>query len=209
MNLRCMLVFQWSWHFARKTDTIDLIIFIRGVPGSGKTYLTAELLKSLEDTQVVVLDPDLIDFGSKAYQEHALAQRAEGVDEQLIPYRYLRAQAYQAIADHKIIIWNQPFTDLNAFEKITARLKESADERNTTLPILVVEVETDRDVAWQRVQDRMQAGGHGPSDNTLNRRMDEYDTAAPHGYTVVAVFGQQDVSKSASTVLENLSKLAA
>jgi predicted kinase len=186
-----------------------IAVFIRGVPGSGKTFLTTELLKSLDANQVVVLDPDTIDFESQAYKEHAAAQRAEGVDEQLLPYRFLRAQAYQAIADHKLIIWNQPFTDLDAFEKITTRLKACADENHTALPILVVELETDRDVAWQRVQERKQAGGHGPSDSTLNRRMNEYNTAAPHGYAVVTVLGQQDVSKSAATVLESLEQLVA
>jgi predicted ABC-type ATPase len=185
-----------------------IAIFIRGVPGSGKTYLTAELLKSLADTQVVVIDPDLIDFSSRAYQEHAAVQRAEGVEEKLFPYRYLRAQAYQAIADHKIILWNQPFTDLDIFDKITTRLKECADTHNTALPILVVEVETDHAVARQRVHERMDAGGHGPSENTLSRRMDEYDTAATRGYTVVTVAGQQDVSKSAAAVLATISELA-
>jgi hypothetical protein len=38
--------------------------------------------------------------------------------------------------------------------------------------------------------------------------MNEYDTAATRGYTVVTVAGQQDVSKSAAAVLATISELA-
>lgn len=185
-----------------------IVVFVRGVPGSGKSYLVAALQKALDPSQTVVLDPDAIDFDSLAYKEHVLAQRAEGIDEKLDAYRFLRAQAYQAIADHKLIIWNQPFTDLEIFRKMTGRLLDRAAECNTTLPILLVEVELDPTVAWQRVQARKAAGGHGPTDATLERRMNAYSTAASEGYDLITVRGDDDVSTSVASVLERLKQLA-
>jgi predicted ABC-type ATPase len=185
-----------------------IVVFVRGVPGSGKSYLVSALQATLDPEHTIVLDPDAIDFDSPAYHEHLAAQRAEGVDEKLDAYRFLRAQAYEAIADHKLIIWNQPFTDLDIFRKMTGRLLDRAAECNTTLPILLVEVELDPGLARQRVQDRKASGGHGPSDNTLEHRMQAYGTAVGQGYDIVTVRGDDDVSVSVAIVMDAIAKLA-
>lgn len=185
-----------------------VIVFVRGVPGSGKSYLVAALQKVLDPDTTVVLDPDAIDFASEAYARHLINQRAEGVDEKLDAYRFLRAQAYQAIADHKLIIWNQPFTDLEIFRKMTGRLLDQAKACDTTLSILVVEVDTDPSVAWQRVQERKAAGGHGPTDTTLQRRIDAYGSFAAEGYDVLTVRGDDTINDSVTTVRNHLEQLA-
>jgi len=183
------------------------VILVRGLPGSGKTYVALELEKSLGADQVVMLDPDATDYESPEYLEHAKQLTAEGVDPLLHAYRFLRAKAYKGIADHKIVIWNQPFTNLEIFNKMTANLKIQADEHNTKLFILVAEVEVDPAAAKQRVEQRKQQGGHGPSDNTFSRFVYDYKTFANDGYQTVTIDGSAAVADSVAKISQALEDL--
>lgn len=188
-----------------KNTTIPrpIIIFIRGLPGSGKSYLTAELYKVL-GPDTVVLDPDAIDFEGNSYQSHKKQAIKEGVVPALFAYRYLRSQAYKAIAEHKIIIWNQPFTNLDIFNKMVANLRIQAVEHNVSLPIIVVEIEVSHDIAKERVENRKQNGGHGPSDETFTRFTTDYKSFTNNGYQTVTIQGDSDVSKSVDRVMNAL-----
>lgn len=189
-------------------DTLHpTLILIRGLPGSGKSYLSAALQQVLGPERVVMLDPDAIDYESVTYKAHVEAQTAEGVDPKLHAYRFLREQAYQGIRDHKVIVWNQPFTNLEIFQKMVDRLQTHAAENGTSLPMLVVEVAADPTTAQARVEARKQAGGHGPSENTFARFTREYTTAAPLGYDTVSVSGEADISGSVATILTALDEL--
>jgi tRNA uridine 5-carbamoylmethylation protein Kti12 len=188
-------------------DTHPTIILIRGLPGSGKTYIAKELQKTLGLKNAIMLDPDATDYKSEAYKQHTKKLTQEGVDPKIHAYRFLRAKAYQGIADHKIILWNQPFTNLEIFNKMVANLKIQADEHKTELTILVVEVEIDHSIAKNRVNLRKHAGGHGPSDNTFKRFINDYTSFAPHGYKTVTVNGEDDVNKSINSIMKALRSL--
>jgi pantothenate kinase-related protein Tda10 len=60
-----------------------LLVFIRGLPGSGKSYITVKLDGALQalygKESTVVLDPDATNYASKAYQQHVKDQTAEGL----------------------------------------------------------------------------------------------------------------------------------
>ena len=184
-----------------------LLLFVRGLPGSGKSYLTEQLAKAFDPAKLVVLDPDATDYDSPAYADHVKDQTEQGVDPKLHAYRYLRAQAYTGIAEYKVIIWNQPFTNLEIFNKMVANLKREADENHTELPILVVEVEVDPATAKSRVAARKQTGGHGPSDNTFSQRQADYFSFADRGYQTITVHGEDDVQTSVATILEAIRPL--
>lgn len=184
----------------QQTDHPVLLI-IRGLPGSGKSYLAAAIRKELGVANVVMLDPDATDYDSPEYAEHVRKQTEDGVDPKLHAYRYLRAQAHQGIEGHKLIMWNQPFTNLEIFNKMIANLQGHAAECGTYLPVLVVEVEVDHEVARGRVVRRKQEGGHGPSEATFDRFKADYQTFADKGYQVVAVYGDADVRESVAAVV--------
>ncbi len=190
-----------------ETNSYPTMILIRGLPGSGKSFVAQELQKVLGFQKVIMLDPDTIDFGSNDYLEHTNALSKEGVDEALHAYRFLRAKAYKGIADHKIIVWNQPFTNIEIFNKMVANFQIQADLNNTILKILVVEVIIDENIANERVQNRKRAGGHGPSSATFNRFVSDYKTVSTYGYNTVTVKGGGEVSDSVSLILAALEKL--
>lgn len=184
-----------------------IAILVRGLPGSGKTYIAIRLQEALGKDNVVMLDPDTIDTNSKEYREHVKAQIAEGVDESLHLYRFSRAKAYQGIEDNKILMWNQPFTNLDIFNKMVGRLKDHASAHSKQMPILVVEVEIDPSLAKARVEARKKAGGHGPSEETWKRFIRDYKSFTEDGYDTVTVYGDDEVSASVSKIEKALQEL--
>lgn len=188
-----------------------LLILIRGLPGSGKSYiakaLEPELAERFGSNTFINLDPDATDYNSQAYQAHTERLDKEGVDKILHPYRFLRAQAYQAIEDHKLIFWNQPFTSRESLTKVIANLQGYAKDHSTTLPVLIVEVEIDPATAKERVDQRKQAGGHGPSDKTFARFTDDYETFADMGHPTIQVIGTNQTNESVAKIMTAVAEI--
>lgn len=182
-----------------------ILILVRGLPGSGKSYLTDALRRELGD-RAEVLDPDAVDQTSAAYQAFVEEQMREGVDPRLHLYRWSRAKAYAAIEAHKIIIWNQAFTNLEIFRKMIDRLETHAAEHGTALPVVVVEVEVDSKTAQRRIAERAQRGGHDVPKETFARFVAGYRSYAHEGFNVVSVNGNTPVHGSVATILEALTK---
>ena len=183
-----------------------VLIFVRGLPGSGKSYVTNRLQKELGEG-VVVLDPDATDYESNEYHEHTKVLTEQGVNPALFAYRFLREKAYKAIKENKVVIWNQPFTNLEIFNKMIANLRIKADEHQVALPILVVEVEIDSAVAKKRVAERKQTGGHGPSDTTFSRFVNDYKSFKNEGFETVTVQGDDDIDDIVKHVIGALNDL--
>jgi len=183
------------------------LILIRGIPGSGKSHLAVALEASLGKGNVLILDPDKIDLTSKAYADFSDTLTAEGVDQKFHPYRWSRSQAYEAITAHKIIIWNQAFTNLDGFNKTIVNLQTYASEHGTHLPLLVVEVEIDPDTARSRVAARALKGGHNVPQEAFARFINEYRSFSEEGFNTVSVNGEDDASVSVASIKAALEKL--
>ncbi len=187
------------------------LILVRGIPGSGKTYLADRLKKALAAKvgahKVVTIDPDATDRSSTEYLRMVKDLTAQGVDSKFYPYRFTRAQAHAGLEARNIIIWNQPFTDLDGFEKTIKNLRIYAAEHDTRLPVLVVEVAIDPKIARQRVAERKAQGGHGPSEATFDRFINDYISFFDKGHSTVAVHGEDDASTSILTILAALDDL--
>ena len=184
-----------------------ILVLVRGIPGSGKSYLANAVKAAIGEDAVVTLDPDATDYSSPEYLEHTKALTAEGVDEKFHPYRFVRGKAHRAIAAHKILIWNQAFTNLDGFNKTIINLQAYAEEQGTTLPVLVVEVEVDADIAKARIADRVKTGGHDVPEEAFNRFINDYVSFADKFNTVI-VNGGDDVSVSVAAVTKALEALA-
>lgn len=183
-----------------------ILVLIRGLPGGGKSYLAAELVKLLGPENVLSLDPDKIILTSEEYKAFSAQKTKEGIEKIYHPYRWSREKAYGAIMADKIVIWNQPFTNPGGFNRTVTNLEEYALHHGKKLPHLVVEVEVDPNLAKARVEKRKRRGGHGPSENTWERFISDYATFAGQ-YNTVVVSGQDDVKISAQKVLDAVEKL--
>lgn len=193
------------------SDNINgaVLVLMRGLPGSGKSHLAEALQQSLSDDEVVSLDPDATDYESEEYKKHTQQLTEEGVDPKLHAYRFLRSKAYAGIADRKVIIWNQPFTNLEIFKKMIKRMEDFAAEHKVPLSILIVEVEIEPNIAKERVKKRKEDGGHGPSDKTFERFINDYASFAHLGFATVSVSGESDVAQSVSEAKKAVEELRA
>lgn len=183
-----------------------ILILVRGLPGSGKSYISRILAEKLGQ-KVCVLDPDATDYSSEEYKKMSDSLSAEGVDEKFYPYRFLRKQAYEGIETDKVIIWNQAFTNLDGLQKTVINLRSYAAQHNKQLPLLLVEVEIDPEVAKKRVSERTSQGGHDVDEDTFQRFMSDYRSFEQEGFDLVKVDGEDDANKSADKIIEALQKL--
>jgi predicted ABC-type ATPase len=190
-----------------ETATNPALILIRGLPGSGKSYLANALQESIGKDGAVILDPDAIDTSSQEYTNLCAALTAEGVEAKFFPNRFLKSQGYAAIASGKIIIWNQAFTNLDGFNRTVKSLQDFASEHGIPLPVRVIEVEVNPDIAKERVAKREQQGGHAVPEEAFTRFINEYQSFIAEGYDIVAVHGEDDVSVSVMSVIKALSRL--
>lgn len=180
----------------------SVVLFIRGLPGSGKSSVVENLKTKLPEN-TVYLDPDDIDFDSQEYLIHLAKMKADEVDPSLFIYRYLRQLAYNGVSNKQLVVWNQPFSNLEIFNKLTKRLQDHAKEVKVGLKIIVCELEIDKELALKRVRERVNSGGHGPSQARFEQFIKDYKSFANTGYNVITLDGSS--SKNASEQL--LSKL--
>jgi predicted kinase len=190
------------------TNAGPILVIIRGVPGSGKSYLAAALKESLGQDAAVILDPDAIDQTNEAYLDFSRQLTLEGVDRKFHPYRFSRAQAYAAIEANKVVIWNQAFVNLDGFGKTVKNLQAYAAEHDRQLPLLVVEVSVNEATAKQRIAKRQAMGGHDVPDETFARFVGDYASFSEKGYNVVSVNGENDVAVSVAAVKKALGTLS-
>lgn len=183
------------------------LVLIRGLPGSGKSYVAKALQKAFGEDRVLILDPDAIDQQSKDYQDLSASLTAEGVDQIFHPNRYLKSKGYEGIDAHKIIIWNQAFTNLGGFHRSIVSLQTYATKHDIRLPVLLVEVEISHDVAKKRAAKRHAETGRGVSDEAFERFINDYETFSKEGYDTVQVNGEDDAATSVATVMQALQQL--
>jgi len=181
-----------------------VLILIRGLPGSGKSYLAEALRDEIGPEHVLILDPDAIDKNSRAYIDHSQALADEGVEEKFFPHRFLRSHAFQAIEANKVIIWTQAFTLLDGFKRTVHSLQEHAAEHNTTLPLLVVEVNVSPEAAKKRAAEREKQTGRSVSEEAFARFVRDYVSFADQGHHTITVDGEADIHTSVATVMDAL-----
>jgi thymidylate kinase len=184
-----------------------VLVLVRGIPGSGKSYLALAVQATLEKNRAVVVDPDATDYDSPEYTAHTKSLTAAGVEEKFHPYRFIRAQAHKAIEEGKVVVWTQAFTNLDGFSKTVVNLQNYAAEHGKQLPLLVVEVEVDEATARARAAKREAEIGRGVPTEAFERFLKDYKTFADAGFNTVVVHGEDDVTQSVANVVKAIEAL--
>lgn len=184
-------------------DYQPLLLFIRGIPGSGKSFLA----RALASQVTTILDPDAIDDNDPAYMSFASNLKLASLDPKIIPFRWLKHCAIESAQLNSIILWNQPFTDKGVFERLVESLKNEAKTRHNTEPkILLIEMTIDENSAWKRVMARKYDGGHGPEKDIFQQRVSAYKSYADT-FDVLELRGDDPIEVSVQAVLNKIHEI--
>lgn len=189
------------------TEKNPTLILIRGIPGSGKSYIAKQLVREIGEKMCVLLDPDATDYDSQQYKNYSARIGTEGVDHKLHPYRFLREQAYVGIKEGKYIVWNQAFTNREVFHKMVDGMQAYAAAHGRKLSVLVVEVPIDTVTAQQRIASRVLGGGHDvPADRFITFAAN-YKSFDDDNFTIVKVNGTEPAAESVASILSAIDSI--
>ncbi len=163
----------------RETNQLEkrrFVVFIRGLPGSGKSTLAEGIQQVVGEERSVILDPDLIDYSSGRYLDFSRRLSDQGVDVRFHPYRFLLCRVREELTASRIVLWNQPFSNLEMLEDTISIVETIASQEGLRLELLVVELEVEENLARERIERRIENGGKGPTPTTFNRFLERFES---------------------------------
>ncbi len=182
-----------------------VIIFVRGIPGSGKSCLSQKVKDQMPRDYVVLVDPDSVDKNSIDYSDFVenLKKKHPDLDPKVFLYRYLLCLVREKLLEEKLIIWNQPFSDLENLDYTITKVKSFVPE-GRRLNILVVDIEVDKEEARQRVKKRKEEGGHGPDDKYFDKLVCSFQKAESLGYDYLCVKSEPGMDLPLREILKRM-----
>lgn len=93
-------------------------------------------------------------------------------------------------------------------KKTIINLQGYANEQGKELPVVLVEVEIDPEVAKKRVAVRASKGGHNVSEEEFNRFINDYRSFQNEGFDVVSVNGQSDICDIIAKITDKVSNIS-
>ena len=177
------------------------LIIIRGLPGSGKTFLSKALVETLGNDNVKEVNPDEIFDASEEYQDFIgqLQREEPDLDSKFFPFRFLRKQALEAIQVDKIVIWDQPWSGLEKPEIVLETIS-----KEIKAPVLLIEVELEAEKAMERLEKRKAEGGHGPNEEIFSQFVKKFRSINESDSCFIKIRGDTPIEKSVFDVLEQL-----
>jgi hypothetical protein len=169
-----------------------LLIFVRGLPGAGKSDLVDLLLKYPPLENGLRLDPDRIDLTDPKFTEFANDLPKEIIPKRQI-YRYLLRQAESALRQGQHVIWEQPWRLTwglyVTIENLTYFLTGETDISKAPFRTVIVEVLIDPAVARGRVAERFAEGRHKLDEKVFEQFVGKLEDCSQLGIPLVQVDG--------------------
>lgn len=168
-------------------------LFIRGLPGSGKTTLAKNVSSVLK---FVLLDPDEL---------HIQELDGTNTGERLknIKYRYLVKNCIETLKNNQNVIWSQPWRKIE-------NIKITVDNINQLIPgtkpnnlsFVVAEIVIDKDLSWKRCSRKFDTR------ELFNQYVDKYQSYNLN-LPYIRLDGNQNSQKITSELLSQLVNLNA
>jgi predicted kinase len=121
---------------------VAYVIFIRGVPGSGKTTLSEHLSSKING---IVIDPDFTALKDPEFQKTVQENTEEGRLKKL-KYRHNLKKAKEILETGTHVIWTQPWRKISGLEK-TERALSSLKPN-----FIYADMDTSIDLCWKRTR---------------------------------------------------------
>lgn len=159
------------------------LVLIRGIPGAGKTSIAEKVAKTLNFYHI---DPDLLNTSSVDYKKYA-EELVETVPERRIIYRYLLKKTVECLNNNKSVIWSQPWRILERLdltirniyfflkkeEKWDEKLSDILKELN--IEIIVIEITTPHNTAFERLKKRYKDNKHKWDGNLFDEHIKRHE----------------------------------
>ncbi|KKQ95622.1 MAG: hypothetical protein UV74_C0013G0274 [Candidatus Woesebacteria bacterium GW2011_GWB1_43_14] len=190
-------------HESERLDGELSLVFIRGLPGSGKTTVASEMVRLIGINGVELIDPDIIDKDSEDYSEFVrkLSQAQPELDPKFFLYRYMLFRARCALLEGRSVIWDQPFSLLSGLKHAIVTT-ESYFQNLSEIQVIIVDLDIDPEESYKRVQDRISKGGHGPDRLTFDSFVSKYQPAECLGRNHISLSGMGSPIENAERVFE-------
>ncbi len=182
-----------------------LLIFVRGLPGAGKSNLTELLCENpiLKDSWR--LDPDRVNLTGSRFLEF-VSDLPTGLPSQKQIYRYLLRQAEAALREGCGVIWEQPWRlrwgIYITIENLTYFLTGGTEISLAPFQTIIIEVLVDVAKARRRVAERFAQGAHNLDAKTFEEFVETMELCDDLGLPFIRIDGN-DVAKEVHAV-ENL-----
>src|SRR3989344_3573670 len=98
------------------------LMIIRGLPGSGKSTLTNELLKLTDLSNAIRLNPDFVQIDSPEFVKFCLT-RPKDLPLKKLVYRFLLYSACEKLPTGGQVIWEQPWRKLELLRLTLENIK--------------------------------------------------------------------------------------
>ncbi len=178
-----------------------LLLLIRGFPGCGKSTLARNLLRTPIGSKFVNLDPDAVRV-ARLDRRSLLNFEGEQIPEATLIYRFLLKRAKEELFCGINVLWDQPWRSLWGIRVTRNKLEESLGY----FELVILELFLPVSVAKQRMRKRISAGGHGPTDETFDRMVCEFEYAPTDEFRVVQLNALTDPHTLTRMIVEILKK---
>lgn len=174
-------------------NTVPMLIIIRGIPGSGKSAISKELVRQLNSSStrdVTLIDPDENVYKNSDANTQTSTSRED-----------LQIKAMVALQKGGVVIWDQLLTSIDSLEKINL-IKKLIQPAVLTL----IEISLETEVAWDRVLKRQELGEQfGPDRDQFDDYLSKWSSLHEAGLDgLILVDGNQSVEESTRVILNGL-----
>jgi len=171
-----------------------LLVFVRGLPGAGKSDLVDLLLKYPLLEKGLRLDPDRVDLTDPKFVKF-VSGLPKGLSPKKQIYRFLLRQAETALSQEQHVIWEQPWRLVwglyITIENLTYFLTGETNITKAPFQTVIVEVLIDPIKARRRVARRFAEGRHNLDERVFEQFVGKLEDCSHLNLPVIRAAGDK------------------